>query len=184
MKIRSTGLLSFLLAVSFLANEANAQQCPTLLWNDEFDGTELDETKWTPQIGDGCDLGICGWGNAESQYYRKRNIKVQNGLLSIKAVKEDFRGSSYTSSRIRSLGLGDLDLSQPTRVEARVKVPAGQGLWSAVWMLPSAPPLTSWPRYGEIDFLEFIGREPNFVRIVLVGWCTSLTMGLVLALFM
>lgn len=160
----SASTVSFLLAVSFLATLATAQQCPTLIWNDEFDGTELDETKWTPQIGDGCDLGICGWGNAESQYYRRRNIQVSNGALKIKAQREDFRGKSFTSARIRSLGLGDISLAQPVRVEARVKVPAGQGLWSAVWMLPSAPPLTSWPRYGEIDFLEFIGREPNFVR--------------------
>lgn len=157
--------LVFQTAISclLLTSAVNAQQCPSLFWNDEFDGTELDPTKWIPQIGDGCDLGICGWGNAELQYYRSRNISVKDGTLRIKAVKEDFRGAQYTSSRIQSRGLSDIDLTQPTRVEARVKVPAGQGLWSAAWMLPTKPELTSWPRYGEIDFLEFIGREPYFV---------------------
>lgn len=144
------------------------QGCPPLLWNDEFDGTTLDSSKWTPQIGNGCDLGICGWGNNEWQYYtgRSENLSVNNGILQIRALREDFAGAGYTSARIQSRGLGDIDLAAaPTRVEAKVKVPGGQGLWSAAWMLPTAPILTSWPRYGEIDFLEFIGRQPFLVRV-------------------
>jgi beta-glucanase (GH16 family) len=146
---------------------SSAQQtCPALVWSDEFDGTELDATNWAPQIGDGCSLGqdLCGWGNAEAQYYRAENAVVSNGTLKVIAKQEEFGGLGYTSARLRTLGLVDIDLTQSRlRLEARIKVPYGasKGLWPAFWMLPSNFETSQWPLGGEIDIMEFIGREPN-----------------------
>ena len=139
-------------------------QCPTLLWSDEFDGTALDETKWTPMLGDGCDLGICGWGNNEWQSYTDSadNIEVSDGTLKIRATQN---GDTYASARLRSIDKADFDMSKPSRIEARIKVPKNsQGLWPAFWMMPSLVEMNTWPKGGEIDIMEFIGREPNMVR--------------------
>jgi beta-glucanase (GH16 family) len=141
-----------------------AAQCPALIWSDEFDGTSLNSSIWEHQIGDGCDLGqdLCGWGNAELQYYRQENAIVSDGTLKIITKKEDFGGKAYTSSRIRTLGKAQFDLTLPhLKIEARLKVPAGKGLWPAFWMLPSFLEVSDWPLGGEIDIMEFIGREPN-----------------------
>ncbi|CAB9508829.1 glycoside hydrolase family 16 protein [Seminavis robusta] len=139
-------------------------QCPTLIWSDEFDGTELDLNKWSYMVGDGCDLGegLCGWGNNEWQFYTQgENVQVSNGTLKIIA-KYDQATSSYTSARISSLGKADFDLTKPLRFEASMKVPKqSQGLWPAFWMMPSLQEITSWPSGGEIDIMEFIGKEPN-----------------------
>jgi len=161
----------FLLLLLLLASTAPSQaQCPQLIWSDEFDGDQLDATKWTPQIGDGSTLGddLIGWGNNELQYYRRENIEVSQGTLKIHARQENFQNWQYTSARIRSLGLFDVDLASGAndrlRLEARIKVPAGMGLWSAFWMLNSQTELTTWPIGGEIDIMEHIGREPFKVR--------------------
>ena len=137
----------------------------------------LTETSWirpsgphTSQIGDGSTLGddLKGWGNNELQYYRTENIEVSQVTLKIHAHQETFQDSQYTSARIRSLGLFDVDLTSETservRLEARIKVPAGIGLWSAFWMLNSQTEFLTWPIGGEIDILEHIGREPFKVR--------------------
>jgi len=104
-------------------------------------------------------------GNAEAQYYRAENAVVSDGTLKIIAKEEEFGGSGYTSARLRSLGLMDVDLTQPhLRLEARLKVPnGGKGTWPAFWMLPSNFEASQWPLGGEIDIMEFIGREPYFV---------------------
>lgn len=139
-------------------------QCHELLWSEEFDGSALDTTKWTPQVGDGCDLEICGWGNNEWQSYTAAegiNYEVSGGTLKIAAIQQ---GGDYTSARIRSLGKADFDLRQPLYIESRIKVPKNsQGLWPAFWMLPSEMELGTWPLGGEIDIMEFIGKEPNNV---------------------
>lgn len=104
-------------------------------------------------------------GNAEAEYYRAENAVVSNSTLKIIAKQQEFGGRAYTSARIRSLGLVDVDLTQPfLRLEARIKVPAGKGMWPAFWMLPSNYEVSQWPLGGEIDIMEFIGREPNNVR--------------------
>lgn len=91
---------------------------------------------------------------------------MSNGTLKIIARQEQFGTRGYTSGRIRSLGLVDVDLTQSAhlRLEARIKVPEGKGLWPAFWMLPSNIAVSQWPLGGEIDIMEFIGREPNNVR--------------------
>lgn len=122
----------------------------TLVWSDEFNGTSVDTNNWTFEIG----TGVNGWGNSELQYYRKENSTVSNGVLSIVAKKESYRGASYTSSRLITKGKKEF---QYGRFEARVKLPKGQGIWPAFWTLGSDIDQVNWPNCGEIDILEMVG---------------------------
>lgn len=155
--------LAMLALLAGLAAPAAAQcdgiaNC-TLVWSDEFDGTELDLTKWTHQLGDGSDIGLPGWGNNELQYYQAENATVANGFLTITAKEESVGGRDYTSSRIRSLGKGDWTFG---RFEMRAKFPEGQGFWPAFWMLSSDPSIYGvWAASGEIDIVEYLGNAPN-----------------------
>ena len=133
----------------------------TLVWSDEFNGTALDAAKWSVQVGDGCDLGICGWGNNELQWYQADNIQVAGGLLTITARVEEAGGRDYTSARIRSLGKGDFLYG---RIEARAKLPLGKGMWPAIWMLPTDEVYGGWAASGEIDIVELVGHEPTRVH--------------------
>jgi beta-glucanase (GH16 family) len=125
-------------------------------WHDEFDGTELDLENWTFDIGGG------GWGNQELEAYTNRpeNVRVENGMLVIEARKEPelVGGREYSSARIKTQGL---HAWQYGRVEARIKLPYGQGIWPAFWMLGENINRKMWPACGEIDILEFIGKEPD-----------------------
>jgi beta-glucanase (GH16 family) len=149
--------LTLLLAISTFSATA---QCPSLVWSDEFNGSSLDQNKWSYQIGDGCAEGICGWGNNELQYYQESNVTVSNGQLHITAKKERVRAKSYTSGRIRTINKGDWTYG---RFEARIKLPAGRGLWPAFWMLPTDEVYGGWPRSGEIDIMEYVGADPTHV---------------------
>ena len=137
-----------------------AQQCPNLVWSDEFGGSAVDETNWSFQIGDGCSEGICGWGNNELQSYQAENAEVSGGTLKIIAKRERIRNKQFTSARIRSLGKRDFFFG---RFEARIKVPTGQGMWPAFWMLPTDEVFGGWPQSGEIDIMENIGSAPSTV---------------------
>lgn len=133
-----------------------------LVWNDEFDGDAINPENWT------YDIGGWGWGNGEAQYYtdRPENARVQNGLLVIEAKQEQFESSYYTSARLLTQGR---QAFQYGRIEARIKVPVGIGTWPAFWMLGdnfgredfSDPAQAEWPQVGEIDIMEFVGREPD-----------------------
>ena len=135
-----------------------------LVWSDEFNGSGINTSNW------GYDIGGWGWGNNESQYYtnRQENARVEDGALVIEAHREDYLGSSYTSARLLSQNLREF---QYGRIEARVKVPAGTGTWPAFWMLGTGlgEPGRVWPDVGEIDILEYVGREPNVVIGALHG---------------
>ena len=120
----------------------------------------LDQNNWTHQIGDGCP-DLCGWGNNELQFYQSQNATVGDGTLKITARQESVGGKSYTSSRIRSLNKGEFTFG---RFEARIKLPTGQGLWPAFWMLSSQEPYGGWPQSGEIDIMELVGNEPETVH--------------------
>lgn len=135
-------------------------QCPTLVWSDEFDGNTLDLTKWTPQIGDGCNINLCGWGNNELEYYRAENATVSDGTLKITARRENFGNRNYTSARLRTINKGDWTYG---RFEGRMKLPTGQGMWPAFWMLPTDEAYGSWPQSGEMDIMELIGSKPEEV---------------------
>ena len=140
------------------AIQFSAAQCPTIVWEDNFSGTALDLTKWNYQIGDGCAEGICGWGNNELQSYQEGNVTVSNGTLKITAQKERIRGAQYTSGRINSKGKGDFTYG---RLEASIKLPAGDGLWPAFWMLSTNEPYGGWPQSGEIDIMEFVASDTD-----------------------
>ena len=131
-----------------------------LVWQDEFNGTSLDLSKWEPMIGNGCP-GICGWGNNEAQYYRAENATVGGGTLKITAKRENFGGAQYTSARLRTLNKGDWTYG---RFEMRAKLPFGQGIWPAFWMLPSDNVYGTWAASGEIDIMEAIGSEPGRIH--------------------
>jgi beta-glucanase (GH16 family) len=129
-----------------------------LVWQDEFDGKTLDLTKWKYETGGH------GWGNNELEYYtnnRPENARLENGQLIIEAREEDYLGRKYTSARLKTQGLGEW---QYGRVEARLKIPRGQGIWPAFWMLGNNINRVGWPNSGEIDIMENIGREPSTIH--------------------
>ena len=142
----------------------------TFVWSDEFsgaDGSAPDSSKWT------YDTGGKGWGNSELECYtnRLRNAQIKGGNLVITAQKENFTysdgvASNYTSARLKTQGL----FSQAYgRFEARIKIPAGQGMWPAFWMLGNDISTVGWPKCGEIDIMENIGKEPGTVHGSLHG---------------
>ena len=127
-----------------------------LVWSDEFDGTTLNTANWGFDLGDGSDRGLQGWGNQEAQWYTPDNIEVSDGTLKITARAEEVvAGFPYTSSRITTKDKVDFTYG---RVEARIKAPAGQGMWAAFWMLSTNSPYGSdgWAATGEIDIFEAI----------------------------
>ena len=123
-------------------------------WNDEFDGDEIDNSKWTYDIG----TGSSGWGNNEWEYYtdRKENAYIKDGILHIRAQKEDYKGSKYTSTRM--LTKGKFAFKYGT-VEARIALPTGKGIWPAFWMLGENFDTVGWPACGEIDIIEAVNSE-------------------------
>lgn len=125
----------------------------TSIWADEFNGNNLDTTKWNYQIGDGCP-NLCGWGNNELQYYKQENTSLQNGCLIIEAKEEIEGNSNYTSSRINTQNKFSFNYG---RVDIRAALPVGQGIWPALWMLGDNIVTEGWPQCGEIDIMEMIG---------------------------
>ena len=138
------------------------------VWSDEFDGTSLNTKNWEPLIGDGTAYGVPGWGNNELQYYtaRSSNVNVSSGLLHIIARRENYGGKQYTSARLRTKGNFDPLYG---RFEARIKVPSGQGLWPAFWMLPSGPRYGGWASSGEIDILETVNSADRLYQTIHFG---------------
>ena len=146
-----------------------------LFWRDEFNSHNgLDATKWNIEVWPAAKV------NEEEQAYTNRieNIRVQNGKLIVQAHRENYEGAAYTSGRIHSQGKGDFLYG---RVEVRAKLPAGQGTWPAIWMLPSNflkyasscdkdedwqgnPDCDAWPNSGEIDIMEHVGYDMNRVH--------------------
>lgn len=165
-------LFSLVFIFSFIAVISNAQKTGAnenkevipkkakytkLIWADEFntEGTP-DSLKWGYDLGN----GDGGWGNSELEYYTKRpeNVSVQGGVLKIKAIKESYRGSAYTSARLLSKNKFAFKYG---RVEVRAKLPEGVGTWPAIWMLGSDIDMAGWPGCGEIDIMEHRGSELN-----------------------
>jgi beta-glucanase (GH16 family) len=132
-----------------------------LVFNDEFNYTGLpDSTKWTYETGGH------GWGNNEKQFYLKNSLEnssVQNGILSIKAIKKDHEALHYTSAKLTTYNKFYL---QYGKVEVMAKLPRGKGNWPAIWMLPVSIQTNeeSWPLCGEIDIMEHVGKDPNVMH--------------------
>ncbi|MEM6633686.1 MAG: glycoside hydrolase family 16 protein [Bacteroidota bacterium] len=143
--------------------EPEVEKSYQLVWADEFDTAEIDTTKWSFQIGDGTEYGIPGWGNNELEYYtdREENAFLDSGNLVIVAREEKFNNFSYTSARMRTKDLADWKFG---RVEVKARLPRGQGIWPAIWMLPTQEVYGDWPTSGEIDIMELVGHEPNTVH--------------------
>src|SRR3984957_19465372 len=146
----------------------------TLVWSDEFsslDGSLPDSKKWT------YDIGGNGWGNHELEYYTNRleNARIEKGNLVITAKEENYTGADgvtrgYTSARLKTQGLFTQTYG---RIEARIKIPEGQGMWPAFWMLGEDIPTVGWPKCGEIDIMENIGKEPGKLHGSLHGPSTT-----------
>ncbi len=145
-----------LLITLFPTGHVNAATNWNLAWSDEFDGTSLNTSNWTAEIG----TGVSGWGNNELQYYtnRPQNLQVTGGNLVITALKESYNGSSYTSARIKTQGKKSFTYG---KIEARIKLPSGQGLWPAFWMLGTNidVPGVGWPKCGETDIMERVNNN-------------------------
>ncbi|MFP4479108.1 MAG: family 16 glycosylhydrolase [Candidatus Izemoplasmatales bacterium] len=129
------------------------------VWCDEFDvdGLPSDE-HWA------YDVGGDGWGNNELQYYTDADLDnafVEDGILNIKAIKEDFGGNEYTSARLVTKYRGDWEYG---RIQVRAKLPEGRGLWPAIWMLPTDWSYGGWPYSGEIDIMEYVGYDPDTIH--------------------
>jgi beta-glucanase (GH16 family) len=146
-----------LLATPALAD--SVKQCDQPVWQDEFNGSELDAGRWQHVPGDGCDQGLCGWGNGEEQWYLPDNVSVDNGLLRIVAKRQKHAQRQYTSGKISTEGLVAFKYG---RIEARMKLPMGEGYWPAFWAMPANSD-KQWPLDGEIDFLENSGHTPERV---------------------
>jgi len=134
-----------------------------LVWSDEFETDELDTDKWSYQFGTGASEGLQGWGNNELQYYtdREENIYIEDEMLHIVARDESYEGMDYTSARIRTINQGDWRYG---RFEFRAKLPEGQGIWPAIWMMPTDDVYGTWAASGEIDIVELVGHEPDIVH--------------------
>lgn len=133
-----------------------------LVWQDEFDGDEVNRENWAFDLG----RGSGGWGNNESQWYTERpeNVRIEDGILIIEAREEEFIRSDYTSTRMKTEGLHSWTYG---RFQARIQIPTGQGIWPAFWLLGAEG--GTWPNNGEIDVMENIGREPNTVHGTIHG---------------
>ncbi len=136
-----------------------------VLWEDQFDGPANQlpaSTKWSFDIG-------TNWGNAQLEYdtNRPENASLDGeGHLAITARKESYQGREYTSARIKTQ-----DLFERTRgrFEARIKLPAGRGIWPAFWLLGANIQTANWPACGEIDIMEYRGQERGIVHGSLHG---------------
>jgi len=134
----------------------------TLVWSDEFNGAQLDPEVWFYETGDGSQYGFGqngvtpGWGNNELQYYLPDSVQLANGALQITARRETAEGYNFTSGRIATK---DRFAFKYGRIEASIKLPSGQGLWSAFWMLSQDSPYGVWAQTGEIDIAEAINLD-------------------------
>ncbi len=152
-----------LLPVLFFFNHATSQPTAAtdiwkLVWSEEFNYNGLpDSTKWS------YDVGGHGWGNNELQYYTLASIanaEVNKGSLKIKVLHQPMGNREYTSARLITKGKADFTYG---KIEIRAKLPAGRGLWPALWMLGSNIGTIRWPDCGEIDIMEHVGFEKDSV---------------------
>ena len=170
-------IVAALLVSAGCAGGSNGSPAPTpvsgpwhVTWSDEFDGPDNsapDPGRWT------YDIGGWGWGNDELESYtsRRANVFLRGGMLVIRSLRETYTGPDgierpYTSARVKTQGL-----FEPThgRFEARIRVPRGQGIWPAFWLLGANVDGVGWPGCGEIDIFENIGREPTIVHGTMHG---------------
>jgi len=174
MKMRKTQLTTMfrvvLFALPLYAQAPTSKPHWVLSWSDEFNllnGSTVDRTRWTPAAGGN------GWGNHELEYYtnRLKNVYIKDGNLVIMARREKYTGAdkvtrSYTSARLQT----KRKFAQAYgRFEARIKLPYGQGIWPAFWLLGNDMDKVDWPDCGEIDIMENVGHERSAVHGTIHG---------------
>jgi len=131
-----------------------------LVWEDNFNGTTLNTNYWNFERGDGCP-NLCGWGNNELQSYTDENHFLEDGFLNIEARYEN---QKFTSTRITTKDKKEFTYG---KIEARIKLPKGNGVWPAFWLLGANINEVNWPQCGEIDILEYSGPRPNSYSVAL-----------------
>ncbi|MGC6486248.1 MAG: glycoside hydrolase family 16 protein [Planctomycetota bacterium] len=160
---RSSCLLS-VAALSLVAStawSARGEARWRLVWSDEFEGPALDYGKW------GVAYNALGGGNQELQFYtdRRDNVRIEDGALVLEAHADGYAGlgvqRGYSSGSVRTKRRGDWRYG---RVEVRARMPRGQGLWPAIWMLPTDEAYGGWAASGELDVMEYRGHEPDKVH--------------------
>ena len=150
-----------------IENTVEATNGYDLIWSDNFNDNNLNEEFWTHNIGNGHAQDIPGWGNNEQQFYSNssNNLYLEEGCLKITALVEnaqdDYGQYSFTSAKIDTDQ--KVDFSNNGRLTVRFRNPIGQGLWPAIWMLPSEWVYGGWPYSGEIDLMEYRGQNPQEV---------------------
>lgn len=145
---------------SLILGSCNSTTEWKLVWSDEFDTDgAVDSTKWSYDTkGNAWD-----WGNNELQYYTEQegnNAWVENGVLKIQARKDSIGGKNYSSARLKTHGKASFTYG---KFEISAKLPAGRGLWPAIWMLSDSIEHKGWPKSGEIDIMEHVGYQPDSI---------------------
>jgi beta-glucanase (GH16 family) len=150
---RAAGVFAAIIALLF-AGELHAATQWNIVWNDEFNGPAINTSNWVFETGGG------GWGNNELENYTSRtnNARIVNGQLVIEADQESYGGNNYTSARMKTQGKWSWTYG---RIEGRIKIPRGQGIWPAFWMLGTDIVPAGWPTCGEIDIMENIGKTSD-----------------------
>jgi beta-glucanase (GH16 family) len=161
-------MLALALGLSAFGRCGTSEPKWRLVWSDEFTGdagTPPKVENWSFDVG----TGVGGWGNLQQEYdtARPENASLDgHGNLAITALKESYLGSQYTSARLLTKGLFQQAYG---RFEARIKLPKGQGVWPAFWLLGADVDTNTWPACGEIDIMEYRGQEPQRVTGSLHG---------------
>lgn len=127
----------------------------TLAWHDEFNEKKLNKKVWNYEIGN-----HKGWGNNELEYYTSspKNVYISKGILVMEARKENCDSFHYTSARITTQNKKEFTYG---RIDMRAKLPVSSGMWPALWMLGSNVAKVNWPKCGEIDIMELVGKNPQ-----------------------
>jgi beta-glucanase (GH16 family) len=144
--------------ITLSINGDSEQRKWKLVWEDSFNTSEIDTTKWNFVEGG------WGFGNDEWQYYtnRSKNARIENHQLVIEADKEKYKNQFYTSAKLTTKGKADWKYG---RFSIRAKLPEGQGIWPAIWMMPTdMEAYSGWPACGEIDIMELVGHKPETVH--------------------
>ena len=143
----------FFMIIFFSCEKKNEKK---LIFHQDFNSANLDTKFWSYDLGNGCP-NLCGWGNNERQLYTKENVSLTEGNLVIKAIKKD---SSYFSGKIHTKSKFEFTYGT---IEVKAKLPKGHGLWPAIWMLGYDIDKNNWPACGEIDIMEYVGKEPSTI---------------------
>jgi beta-glucanase (GH16 family) len=147
----------YFISIFLLVSVQGFSQEWELTWSDEFDNEGLpDDAKWDYFEGMAY--------NNESQYYaekRLENSRVEKGMLVLEAISENYKGASYSSARIMTEGKKEFLYG---KIEVRAKLPAGVGMWPAIWMLGTNRSEIGWPACGEIDIMENVGYDPDSIH--------------------